>query len=477
MIFTISGCSKNREIIESPVPKTFFEKYDEIVDNPQKEFIITSNNYQIKGKIDEKNKYFLAELLDGKMNILNFILNGNILYVDVSPVYDYVKEKYPEDEMMNIMAETIQEQFAGNKYLKTNITEEGSDIWNNINAAQNNEFISGDMAPLYELYSKVFNEFNTVFRNSVSENDIVKINVDSIKDIVKNIENIIKNNEDKYSSSLIAIWQFKNLFNEEFSNISLEKVLEDLFNYDKISSDFIITITPENHLKYDFNNLKCEIWNIDLVTIPQDLDLAFDINSNVSENYSVINEIELSDGEIIESNSENTNEEFITVESDSFASKINTSNLFSLILQDKENFNSLIKDSLTPLGFEVLEETGNVLKLKYESFGRYDVIYENEKLTFELSTLDSEEISSFINEFSESALAILGISFDKYQLISKYQDAYTSALADFKNENLEHKTIGNLTIDGINIEIQFKIQKNEDNSALMSILASVQESI
>ena len=266
--------------------------------------------------------------------------------------------------MMNIMVETIQEQFAENKYLKTNITEEGSDIWNNINAAQNNELVSGDMAPLYELYNKVFNEFNTVFRNSVPENDVIKINTDSIKDIVKNIENLIKNNENKYSNSLIAIWQFKNLFNEEASEISLDTVLTDLFNYDKITNDFIINVTPENHLKYSFNDFECEIWNIDLVTIPQDLDLAFDISSNVSENYSVINEIELSDGEIIESNSENTNEEFITVESDSFASRTNTSNLFSLILQDKENFNSLIKDSLTPLGFEVLEETGNILKLK-----------------------------------------------------------------------------------------------------------------
>ena len=56
MVFTISGCSINQEIIEQePISKTFFEKYDEISYNPQKEFIISSESYKIRGKIDEKN--------------------------------------------------------------------------------------------------------------------------------------------------------------------------------------------------------------------------------------------------------------------------------------------------------------------------------------------------------------------------------------------------------------------------------------
>lgn len=441
MLLSLAACGKKKTNSE-----LFFEEKSSFFDSSYYEYNLKGpESISVYGKIDAESKNMTINITQESMEPISMLLNGNELYVSLKSVIDFVNTAYSEDEQMLIISDTLNTRYSDYKYLSLRISE--SDIWENMMNIHD-AIPEGDMSWLYELVKITI---DNIYENVTDE--VVEFNKEN-KTYTATIDKQIVND------ALTAISNSQNI-KDLVLELSEEGIVAEDFNLDITPSTLKITVS-KNLYECKTDDMVLSVTHGESFNIPDDLENSYSIDQAIDEPMTMSVDIELNDGNAIDTEFE------VPAETTLFENAEDDS-VYGLISYNPDDFKDIFIKTLTPIGFEETSSTSDSIEMSYESEQKYKylVSFKNNTVTIRMET-DSDYLSNFSDEFSDCAIPILGLKFDKYSMYSNLQETYSEAKNIFDNTKQKIYTKTG-TIN--ETKIQYDI-RNIDNVTTISIETS-----
>lgn len=454
IIFSLTSCGEKKTNSE-----LFFENQNNFFEKDLYSYNINYDDVNLYGKIDKTAKIMTINLAQNNQPPMSAVVNGNEAYISLQSISEFIKNTYSNDEQMALIAETLDAQYTEYKYLRLKISE--SDIWNNF-ASLSTTIPEGDMQGLYLLVTNTINNINEYITANIDNPTLITIDKNGLDIISGNVMTQVISSKEKYEPFLKSMSESMSMLSGEYETFDIEESIKNIqaFISEYVPDSLSIEITEDSYKIYT-ENISIVIKEGESFTLPDDLESSYDIDSALTEPMTINVDMEINDGEAIDTEVE-------YVDDNTFVKEAEDDSIYGLISLTPENFKDIITKSLSDIGFEEISSTTNSIDMSHIGIYDYFVSFNNNAIILRMETNKTDAINEFSNEFVASSIPILGLDFDKYTVNSDLQEAYNEAINIFNNTKQKiYKKTG--TINDTKVEYSIS---NIDDLITISIESS-----